>query len=113
MDFKPVLTEPRIPISKVLCSDQHQVFGHFSGTATFDDGTVLEVKTSSDLPKRLGTSGKLLENMLINKPQVCPHGADLQLIIYLQLTRLIPCNFSISFYLTLRTQPITHIGKQK
>ena len=27
-----------------LKSDQHQVFGRFSGTAVLDDGTVLEVK---------------------------------------------------------------------
>ena len=44
MDFKPVLDRASNTDFKVLCSDQHQVFGHFSGTATLDDGTVLEVK---------------------------------------------------------------------
>jgi len=28
----------------VLGSNQHQVFGRFTGTATLDDGTVLQVK---------------------------------------------------------------------
>lgn len=51
--------------------------------------------------------------MFVNKPKVCPHGADLQLIIYLQLTRLVPYDFLIGFYLTLRTQPVTYIGKYK
>lgn len=44
MDFKPVLDRASNTDFKVLCSDQHQVFGHFSGTATLDDGTVLEVR---------------------------------------------------------------------
>ncbi len=56
---------------------------------------------------------KQLEDMFVNKPKVCPHGADLQLIIYLQLTRLVPYDFLIGFYLTLRTQPVTYIGKYK
>jgi hypothetical protein len=28
---------------KILCSDQNQVFGKFTGKAILDDGTVLEV----------------------------------------------------------------------
>lgn len=44
MEFKPVLDRASNTDFKILCSDQHQVFGHFSGTATLDDGAVLEVK---------------------------------------------------------------------
>ena len=28
---------------KVICSDQHQVFGRFSGTAVLDDGTKIRI----------------------------------------------------------------------
>ena len=28
----------------LICSDQHQVFGRFTGKAVLDDGTVLDVK---------------------------------------------------------------------
>ena len=29
---------------KLICSDQHQVFGRFSGTAVLDDGRKLEIR---------------------------------------------------------------------
>lgn len=44
MEFKPILDRAAKTDIKILCSDQHQVFGYFSGTATLDDGQVLEVK---------------------------------------------------------------------
>ena len=44
MDFVPILDRASNTDFKVLKSDQHQVFGRFSGTATLDDGTVLEVR---------------------------------------------------------------------
>ena len=28
----------------IICSDQHQVFGKFSGTAVLDDGQKLEIR---------------------------------------------------------------------
>jgi len=44
MDFKPVLDRFSDTNLLVIRSWQHQVFGHFSGTAVLDDGTRLEVK---------------------------------------------------------------------
>ena len=43
MDFQPVLDRASNTDFKVLGSDQHQVFGRFSGTAVLDDGTRLEI----------------------------------------------------------------------
>lgn len=47
MDFVPVLDRASCTDFKVLKSDQHQVFGRFTGRAVLDDGTELEIK---DLP---------------------------------------------------------------
>jgi len=44
MDFAPIIDRASNTDFKVLKSDQHQVFGKFSGTATLDDGTVLQIK---------------------------------------------------------------------
>ncbi len=44
MDFVPIIDRASNTDFKVLKSDQHQVFGKFTGTATLDDGTVLQVK---------------------------------------------------------------------
>ncbi|MBR2889292.1 MAG: DUF2804 domain-containing protein [Oscillospiraceae bacterium] len=44
MDFRPILNRASNTDFKVLKSDQNQVFGLFSGTATLDDGTVVQVK---------------------------------------------------------------------
>ena len=44
MDFVPVLDRASCTDVKLIKSDQHQVFGRFSGTAVLDDGTVLSVK---------------------------------------------------------------------
>ena len=44
MDFIPVLDRASCTDFKILKSDQHQVFGRFSGKAVLDDGTVIEVK---------------------------------------------------------------------
>lgn len=41
LDFVPLLDRAALTDFKVLCSNQHQVFGHFSGTVKLDDGTVL------------------------------------------------------------------------
>lgn len=44
MTFTPILDREDTINLVVLRSIGHQVFGHFNGTATLDDGTVLEVK---------------------------------------------------------------------
>ena len=44
MDFVPVLDRASCTDFKVLKSDQHQVFGRFTGRAVLDDGTAIEVK---------------------------------------------------------------------
>ncbi len=43
MDFVPVLDRAAKLNVLAICSDQHQVFGHMSGKAVLDDGTVLNV----------------------------------------------------------------------
>ena len=47
MDFQPMLDRASCTDFKVLKSDQHQVFGRFTGRAVLDDGTALEIR---DLP---------------------------------------------------------------
>ena len=44
MAFEPILDRSALIDVKLICSDQHQVFGRFTGTAVLDDGTVLEVR---------------------------------------------------------------------
>ncbi len=44
MDFTPVLDRASCTNFGVLKSDQHQVFGRFTGRITLDDGTVLPVR---------------------------------------------------------------------
>ena len=44
MDFEPVIDRASCTDVKLIKSDQHQVFGRFSGTATLDDGTVLRIR---------------------------------------------------------------------
>ena len=44
MDFVPVIDRAACTDVKLIKSDQHQVFGRFTGTAVLDDGTALSVK---------------------------------------------------------------------
>ena len=44
MEFVPILDRHTCSSVKVIESNQHQVFGRFTGTAILDDGTVLRVK---------------------------------------------------------------------
>lgn len=44
MDFSPILDRAACTDFKVLKSDQHQVFGRFTGKAVLDDGTVISVR---------------------------------------------------------------------
>jgi hypothetical protein len=42
--FTPTLDRASCTDLKLICSDQHQVFGRFSGTAVLDDGQKVEIK---------------------------------------------------------------------
>lgn len=44
MDFTPILDRAAKTDFKVLCSDQHQVFGRYSGTAALDGGRKIAVR---------------------------------------------------------------------
>jgi len=44
MDFVPVLDRASCTDLKLIKSDQHQVFGRFTGKAVLDDGRVIEVR---------------------------------------------------------------------
>ena len=44
MDFTPIINRASNTDFKILKSDQNQVFGWFNGTATLDDGIVLQVR---------------------------------------------------------------------
>lgn len=44
MDFKPVIDRAAKLSAVIVSSEQHQVFGHMSGKAILDDGTVLKIK---------------------------------------------------------------------
>ena len=43
MDFMPIIDRASCTDFKLLKSDQHQVFGYFSGTAILDDGTRINI----------------------------------------------------------------------
>ena len=43
MQFEPIMDRSAKIDVKVICSDQHQVFGRFSGTAVLDDGTKIRI----------------------------------------------------------------------
>lgn len=44
MEFKPILDRKACTDAKIIKSDQHQVFGYFSGKAVLDDGKVIEIE---------------------------------------------------------------------
>ncbi|MBR6739147.1 MAG: DUF2804 family protein, partial [Oscillospiraceae bacterium] len=44
MDFVPILDRASCTDVKLIKSDQHQVFGRFTGKAVLDSGTVVAVK---------------------------------------------------------------------
>lgn len=44
MDFSPLIDRAARTDFKILCSDQHQVFGRFTGQAVLDSGQKLEIK---------------------------------------------------------------------
>ena len=44
MNFEPIIDRSALIDLKLLCSDQHQVFGRFTGTAVLDDGTEIHIQ---------------------------------------------------------------------
>lgn len=44
MEFQPVLDRAAKTSALIIVTDQHQIFGRMSGTATLDDGTVLKIQ---------------------------------------------------------------------
>ena len=44
MDFIPIIDRAACTDVKVICSDQHQVFGRFTGKAVLDDGKEIYIK---------------------------------------------------------------------
>lgn len=44
LDFVPVMDRAACTDAKLIKSDQHQVFGHFTGTAILDAGTEIQIK---------------------------------------------------------------------
>ena len=44
MSFQPVMDRSALINLFVLCSDQHQVFGRYTGTVILDDGEKVEIK---------------------------------------------------------------------
>lgn len=44
MTFKPIIDRAAKIDVGIIVTDQHQVFGKMNGTATLDDGTILEIK---------------------------------------------------------------------
>lgn len=44
MDFLPIIDRASCTDVKLICSDQHQVFGKFSGKMVLDDGSVIHLK---------------------------------------------------------------------
>lgn len=53
MDFEPILDRASCTDVKLICSDQHQVFGRFTGKAVLDDGTVLEIKNLTGFAEKV------------------------------------------------------------
>ena len=45
MRFAPVMDRCAVVNAGIICSDQHQVFGQFSGTAVLDDGRALQISS--------------------------------------------------------------------
>lgn len=53
MDFVPMLDRKAHMNLGILESDQHQVFGKFTGRAVLDDGTILEIKDFSGFAEKV------------------------------------------------------------
>lgn len=53
MDFAPIMDRSAKIDAKLLLSDQHQVFGRFTGQAILDDGTVLNVRNLTGFAEKV------------------------------------------------------------
>lgn len=53
MDFVPVMDRASKTDVFVICSDQHQVFGRFSGKAVLDDGTELKIENLTGFAEKV------------------------------------------------------------
>ena len=63
MEFIPVIDRASCTDVKLIKSDQHQVFGRFTGTAVLDDGTRLEIK---ELLRRMKQDSPNIEKSIFN-----------------------------------------------
>ena len=53
MDFAPILDRAACTDAKLILSDQHQVFGRYSGRMILDDGSALEVKNLTGFAEKV------------------------------------------------------------
>ena len=53
MDFAPILDRASCTDVGVIKSDQHQVFGRFTGDATLDDGRVLHIENLTGFAEKV------------------------------------------------------------
>ena len=53
MRFEPIMDRSAKIDLKLICSDQHQVFGRFSGTAVLDDGTEIAVRNLTGFAEKV------------------------------------------------------------
>ena len=53
MDFAPILDRAACTDAKLILSDQHQVFGRYSGRMILDDGSALDVKSLTGFAEKV------------------------------------------------------------
>lgn len=53
MDFVPIIDRESLTSAAVILSDQHQVFGRFTGKAVLDDGTAVTLKDFSGFAEKV------------------------------------------------------------
>jgi len=53
MDFAPLMDRSALIDLKLLCSDQHQVFGRFTGKAVLDDGREILVRNLTGFAEKV------------------------------------------------------------
>lgn len=53
MDFQPLMDRSAKIDLKLICSDQHQAFGRFTGAAVLDDGRRIEVKNLTGFAEKV------------------------------------------------------------
>lgn len=53
MDFMPILDRAACTDAKLILSDQHQVFGRYSGRMILDDGSALDVKSLTGFAEKV------------------------------------------------------------